>query len=232
MHPCDERRLISIKFALYAANDRPVRLLSGKIERIALPEAVLIVHETGKKPETESIQASDHGMAGTVLMNWLEQHLGPTSIKAVGGRFVHGGQKYREPQRVTVELLEELRRLSPYDPEHLPSEIRLIEVFGERYPELPQVACFDTAFHRDMPPVARILPIPAHFETKGVQRYGFHGLSYAYLMEELARVAGTVAANGRVILAHFGNGASLAAVCVAADASTRVWASHRPPECP
>jgi acetate kinase len=202
----------SIKFALYAANDRPVRLLSGKIERIALADAVLIVHETGKKPETESIQALDHGMAGTVLMNWLEQRLDPTSIKAVGHRVVHGGPKYREPQRVTVELLEELRRLSSYDPEHLPSEIRLMEVFGERYPDLPQVACFDTAFHRDMPRVARILPIPRYFEAKGVQRYGFHGLSYAYLMEELARVAGTVAANGRVILAHFGNGASLAAV--------------------
>jgi acetate kinase len=202
----------SIKFALYAANDNLVRLLSGKIERIALPDAVLIVQETGKKPQTESVQALDHGMAGTVLMNWLEQHLGPTSIKAVGHRVVHGGPKYREPQRVTAELLDELRRLSPYDPEHLPSEIRLMEVVGERYPDLPQVACFDTAFHRDMPRVARILPIPRYFEAKGVQRYGFHGLSYAYLMEELARVDTTVAAYGRVILAHLGNGASLAAV--------------------
>ncbi len=202
----------SIKFALYAANDEPVRLLSGKIERIALPEAVLIVHETGKKPKTESIQAADHGMAGAVLMNWLAQHLGPTSIQAVGHRVVHGGHKYREPQRVTAEVLDALRRLSPYDPEHLPSEICLMEVFGEHYPDLPQVACFDTAFHRDMPRVARVLPIPRSFEAKGVQRYGFHGLSYAYLIEELARVAGTVAAHGRVILAHLGNGASLAAV--------------------
>jgi acetate kinase len=202
----------SIKFALYAASDKPERLLSGKIERIALPQPVLIVHETGKKPETESIEAADHGMAGAVLMNWLRQHLGPTSIQGVGHRVVHGGHKYYEPQRVTAELLDELRRMSPYDPEHLPSEIRLMEVFGEGYPDLPQVACFDTGFHRDMPRVARILPIPRSFEAKGVQRYGFHGLSYAYLMEELARVAGTVAANGRVILAHLGNGASLAAV--------------------
>jgi acetate kinase len=202
----------SIKFALYAANDEPARLLSGKIERIALPDAVLIVEETGKKPDTESIQAADHAMAATVLMNWLEQHLGPNSIQALGHRVVHGGPKYHEPQRVTAELLEELRRLSPYDPEHLPSEIRLMEVFGERYPDLPQVACFDTAFHHDMPHVARILPIPRSFEAKGVQRYGFHGLSYAYLMEELARVDDTVATHGRVILAHLGNGASLAAV--------------------
>lgn len=151
-------------------------------------------------------------MAGTALMNWLEQHLGPTSIKALGHRVVHGGPKYRDPQRVTAELLEELRRLSPYDPEHLPSEIRLMEVFRERHPDLPQVACFDTAFHRDMPRVSKILPIPRSFEAKGVQRYGFHGLSYAYLMEELARVDETVATEGRVILAHLGNGASLAAV--------------------
>lgn len=113
---------------------------------------------------------------------------------------------------MTAELLDELRRISPYDPEHLPSEIRLMEVFGERYPDLAQVACFDTAFHRDMPRIARILPIPRSFEAKGVQRYGFHGLSYAYLMEELARLDSTVASHGRVILAHLGNGASLAAV--------------------
>jgi acetate kinase len=202
----------SIKFALYAANEEPLRLLSGKIDRIALPEAVLILHETGKEPETETIQASNHDTAATVLINRLEQYLGPASIKAVGHRVVHGGPKYHEPQRVTAELLEELGRLSAYDPEHLPSEIRLMEVFGERYPDLPQVACFDTAFHRDLPRVARILPIPRSFEAKGVRRYGFHGLSYAYLMEELARAAGTAAAKGRVILAHFGNGASLAAV--------------------
>jgi len=202
----------SIKFALYAAAESPVRLLSGKIERIGLPDAVLTVNESEKKPDTQSIEASDHGAAGTILMNWLEQHLGFTPVTAVGHRVVHGGQNYREPQRVTSQLMEELRRLSPYDPEHLPSEIQLMEVFRQRYPDLPQVACFDTAFHRDMPRVARILPIPRRFETKGVQRYGFHGLSYEYLMEELARVAGAEPAQGRVILAHLGNGASLTAV--------------------
>ena len=202
----------SIKFALYAAAESPVRLLSGKIERIGLPDAVLTVNESEKKPDTQSIEASDHGTAGTGLMNWLEQHLGLTSVRAVGHRVVHGGESHREPERVTPQLLEELRRLSPYDPEHMPSEIQLMEVFRQRYPDLPQVACFDTAFHRDMPRVARILPIPRRFETKGVQRYGFHGLSYEYLMEELARVAGAEPAQGRVILAHLGNGASLTAV--------------------
>jgi len=113
---------------------------------------------------------------------------------------------------VTQELLDELHRLRPYDPEHLPREIELIEAFRQRHPKLPQVACFDTAFHRTMPRVAKLLPIPRRFDAKGVQRYGFHGLSYAYLMEELARLGDPAATKGRVILAHLGNGASLAAV--------------------
>ena len=109
-------------------------------------------------------------------------------------------------------MIEELQRLSPFDPDHLPEEILLTEAFHRRFPELPQVACFDTAFHHDMPRVAQLLPIPRRYEAQGVRRYGFHGLSYAFLMEELARVAGPEAARGRVILAHLGNGASLAAV--------------------
>jgi acetate kinase len=109
-------------------------------------------------------------------------------------------------------MMDELRQLSPFDPEHLPEEILLTEAFHRRFPDLPQIACFDTAFHHDMPRVARLLPIPRRYFARGVQRYGFHGLSCAYLMEELARVAGAKAAQGRVILAHLGNGASVTAV--------------------
>jgi acetate kinase len=109
-------------------------------------------------------------------------------------------------------MVEELLRLSAFDPEHLPEEIQLTEAFHRRFPDLPQVACFDTAFHHDLPRVARLLPIPRRYEAQGVRRYGFHGLSYAFLMGELARLAGTEVARGRVILAHLGNGASLAAV--------------------
>ena len=119
--------------------------------------------------------------------------------------------KHSEPERVTPKLLAELRRITPYDPDHLPREIGLIEAFRQRHPKLPQVACFDTAFHRTMPRVAKLLPIPRRYAAKGVERYGFHGLSYAYLMEELGRLD-PAAAKGRVILAHLGNGASLAAV--------------------
>jgi acetate kinase len=120
--------------------------------------------------------------------------------------------QHTAPELVTQELLDELRRISPYDPDHLPSEIELIETFRQRHPKLPQVACFDTAFHRTMPRVAKLLPIPRRYNAKGVERYGFHGLSYAYLMEELARLRDPAATAGCVILAHLGNGASLAAV--------------------
>jgi acetate kinase len=120
--------------------------------------------------------------------------------------------KYSAPAHVTKQLLDDLHRMSPYDPDHLPQEIGLIEAFRQRHPKLPQIACFDTAFHSDMPRVARLLPIPRRFDAMGIQRYGFHGLSYAFLMEELGRVAGEKAARGRVILAHLGNGASMAAV--------------------
>jgi acetate kinase len=109
-------------------------------------------------------------------------------------------------------MLEELHQLQFFDPEHLPEEILLTEAFFHRFPNLVQIACFDTTFHHDMPRIAQILPIPRRYEAQGVRRYGFHGLSYAYLMEELARVAGPQTARGRVILAHLGNGASLAAV--------------------
>ncbi|HVC95826.1 MAG TPA: acetate/propionate family kinase, partial [Pirellulales bacterium] len=156
--------------------------------------------------------APDHTAAVGILMDWIEQRGGRDVLTAVGHRVVHGGPKYSEPRRITAELVEELRRLSPFDPEHLPEEILLIEAFQRRFPDLPQVACFDTAFHHDLPRVARMLPIPRRYEAQGVRRYGFHGLSYEFLMGELARLTGADAAQGLVILAHLGNGASLAAV--------------------
>jgi acetate kinase len=143
-------------------------------------------------------------------MDWIDER--SDALAAVGHRVVHGGPKYSEPQRITAPMVEELHNLNPFDPEHLPEEILLTEAFHHRFPNLPQVACFDTAFHHDLPQVARLLPIPRRYEAKGVRRYGFHGLSYAFLMGELARLGGDEAARGRVILAHLGNGASLAAV--------------------
>jgi acetate kinase len=119
---------------------------------------------------------------------------------------------HSEPEQVTPELIQELRRLMPYDPEHLPVEIELIEQFRRRHPGLLQTVCFDTAFHAGMPRVAKLLPIPRRYDAKGIRRYGFHGLSYQYQLEELARLGDPAANKGRVIMAHLGNGASLAAV--------------------
>ena len=203
----------SIKFALFEGGDSLRRILEGGIERIGLPEASLRVKGLNQADNfSRLVTAPDHTAAVNVLMDWLEESMGSGSLGAVGHRVVHGGPKYSQPQRITAEMVEELHHLSPFDPEHLPEEILLTEAFHRRFPDVPQVACFDTAFHHDLPRVARLLPIPRRYEAQGVRRYGFHGLSYAFLMGELARLAGTEAAQGRVILAHLGNGASLAAV--------------------
>jgi acetate kinase len=203
----------SIKFALFEAGDPLKRTLEGEIERIGLPEARLRVN--GSNPAdsfSRPVTAPDQAAAVAALMDWIEEHSGRDALAGVGHRVVHGGPKYSEPQQVTAEMIEELHRLSPFDPEHLPLEIELIDAFRQRHPALPQVACFDTALHRTMPRVATLLPIPRRYEAQGVRRYGFHGLSYEFLMAELARLGDPAATKGRVILAHLGNGASLAAV--------------------
>jgi len=183
------------------------------IDRIGLPESVMIATASGHgQCERRTVTASDPAACVTLLIEWLEGQIDMKSLRAVGHRVVHGGMTYGKPGRVTPDMLEELRRISPYDPEHLPSEIELIETFNRRYPNLAQIACFDTAFHRDMPRIARLIPIPRRYQKLGLQRYGFHGLSYTFLMKELARVRMSSEANGRVILAHLGNGASMAAV--------------------
>src|SRR5579872_7505991 len=203
----------SIKFALFEAADALRRILGGSVERIGLPETALRVK--GSDPAdgfSRPATAPDHTAAAGIVMDWLEERGARDGLTAVGHRIVHGGPTYSEPQRVTADMVEELRRLSPFAPDHLPAEILLIEAIRHRLPDLPQVACFDTAFHHDLPRVARLLPIPRRYEALGIRRYGFHGLSYQFLMVELARLAGPEAAQGRVILAHLGNGASLAAV--------------------
>jgi acetate kinase len=203
----------SIKFALFEAGDSLRRILEGGIDRIGLPDASLRVEGVDQADNiSRLVNAPDHTVAVGALMDWIEERIGRDAFTAVGHRVVHGGPKYSKPQRITAQMVEELHQLSPFDPEHLPEEILLTEAFHRRYPDLPQVACFDTAFHHDLPRVARLLPIPRRYDAQGVRRYGFHGLSYAFLMGELARLAGPEAAQGRVIMAHLGNGASLAAV--------------------
>ena len=202
----------SLKSSLFQVGPPLTPVWSCLVDRIGFPDATLTLTDMASgTSERQSIQAVHHKDCVDLLLARLEQKVGLLDLDAIGHRVVHGGHRYREPYMATAEVMGELRRLSPYDPEHLPAEIELIETLGRRFPTVPQVACFDTAFHRDLPRVAHLLPIPRLYEAAGIRRYGFHGLSYAYLMGELTRVA-PHEAQGRVILAHLGNGASMAAV--------------------
>jgi acetate kinase len=201
----------SIRFAVFAAGKSLQPLLAAKIDRIGQKYASLIVSNAAEEPKkARPLDAGNHLAAVNSLLNWLEVQPVFTLVRAIGHRVVHG-MSHSEPQRITPGLLTQLRRITPYAPEHLPRQIALIEAFSKRHPKLPQVACFDTAFHRTLPQVAKLLPIPRRFAARGTERYGFHGLSYAYLMDELGSVD-PASAISRVILAHLGNGASLAAV--------------------
>ena len=203
----------SIKFALFEVGESLQRILAGGIERIGVSQTTLRVTGLNLTDNfSRPVIAQNYEVAVSALMDWIGERLGHDALTAVGHRVVHGGPKYSKPQRITAEMIAYLHHISPFDPEHMPEEILLIEAFQRRFPKVSQVACFDTAFHHDMPRMAQLLPIPRHYETQGVRRYGFHGLSYEFLMGELTRKAGIVSAQGRVILAHLGNGASLAAV--------------------
>jgi acetate kinase len=203
----------SIRFAFYGSGSDPAKLEYGKIERIGEPGAAFEVSGGPEKTKAARVplEAGTFRAAVDSLLGWLESQPGFAEVTAVGHRVVHG-MMHSQPARVTAQLLEELKAAIPYDPEHLPQEIELIESLAKRFPRLDQVACFDTAFHHAMPRVATILPIPRRYESKGVRRYGFHGLSYTFLLQELGRLGDRACEQGRVILAHLGNGASLAAV--------------------
>jgi acetate kinase len=177
----------SLKLALY---DGDARLTRGTVDRIAPGDAA--------------------GALDSVLER-LEPHGGLKALAAVGHRIVHGGATFTAPTRLDDRALDELRRLEPLDPDHLPAELAIVRALRDRAPDLPQIGCFDTAFHATTPRVARLLAIPRRFEARGVRRYGFHGLSYQFQLEELARVGGPAAARGRVVMAHLGSGSSLAA---------------------
>ena len=202
----------SIKFAVYQNGPVMQRLLYGQIDRIGQPHARLTCrHVADQHRESHDLPSGEHAAAVLALMDWLPRQPELAGLAGIGHRVVHG-MRHMEPERVTLALLDELRVIQMHDPDHLPGEIALIEALTACYPDLAQVACFDTAFHRSMPRVALQLAVPRYLEARGLQRYGFHGLSYAYLMEELERIAGHAAARGRVVLAHLGSGASMAAV--------------------
>ena len=158
----------SIKFALFDAGDSLRRILEGGIERIGLPEATFRVKGLDQADNfSRLVTAPDHTVAVGALMDWIEERSGRDALTAVGHRVVHGGPKYYKPQRITAEMVAELRRLSPFDPDHMPEEILLTEAFHRRFPDLPQVACFDTAFHHDLPRVAQDAADPTPLRSAG-----------------------------------------------------------------
>lgn len=202
----------TIKFAAFTSSVNPQRILTGQIDHTGSPRAHLTaVDELRAETHRISVLATDHGQAAHSLIDWIEGWAGSGPFHALGHRIVHAGVRLDGHQVITPDLIEELRRAQPLDLAHLPRQIALIEAFRERLPEVIQIACLDTAFHRQLPRIAQILPIPRRYLEAGIRRLGFHGLSYAYLVEELRRVAGR-AAEGRVILSHLGSGCSLTAL--------------------
>ncbi|HVI69065.1 MAG TPA: acetate/propionate family kinase [Magnetospirillaceae bacterium] len=197
----------SIKLAVFATDDPLKKLFEAAVANIGQASASLVADN-----QTKTIDAKDHAAAADVLLEWLAAQIPVEHVAAIGHRIVHGGPKYHESQFATHEVLADLQELKAFDPRHLPVELALVTTFQHVLPDAKQVLCFDTAFHHDLPMHSRLLPIPRHFETKGIRRYGFHGLSYAYILEGLRRVEGEPAANGKVIIAHLGSGASLTAL--------------------
>jgi acetate kinase len=203
----------SLKFALFRADAGLARVQSGTVNRLGQADAEFkVTHGTSPSAPSRPVDARNPEQALGLVLQEVLPLTGQAGLIAIGHRVVHGGPNYTTPQRVTPALLAELRRLSAFDPEHLPAEISLIQSLYARFPDIPQFACFDTAFHHDLPRIAQLLPLPRRYADAGVRRYGFHGLSFQFLMEELRRIDDPAATKGRVILAHLGSGASLAAV--------------------
>lgn len=203
----------SIKFALFTLSSSPRELVRGEIEPIGTPESRLVFGDIGSSDTGHAtIHAPSHAAGASHIVRRVKQWLGPRSLAGIGHRIVHGGPRYHDPVVLTDQVIADLRELAPYLPSHLPSELAVTQEFLEAFRGAPQVACFDTGFHHELPVVARLLPLPRRYESQGLRRYGFHGLSYQFLVTELERLAGAETARGRLILAHLGSGASLAAV--------------------
>jgi acetate kinase len=202
----------SIKFAMYEMSENSNKILSGQITRIGLNNPLFtFTKNISDEINQINIDSKDFKEAVEFLINWLNKQNFLNDISCIGHRIVQG-MEHTHPEIIDDSLLKELNKISEYDPDHLPAEIKTIELFKNKFPALLQVACFDTSFHTAMPRVAKILPIPRQFDKAGVRRYGFHGLSFAYLMEALNKIDEIQKPKERIILAHLGNGASLAAV--------------------
>jgi acetate kinase len=204
----------SLKFAVYRTSSGGWEVAArGQVEGIGTKPRMSAYDGSGaalKAPPPEA-GIRDGGDALEHVANWLRSTYAGGRILGVGHRVVHGGPRHAGPARVTSELLAELRELVPLAPLHQPYNVAAIEAVAQRLPEVPQVACFDTSFHRSQPAIAELVPLPAEIRRGGVQRYGFHGLSYEYIASVLPQVAPQIAL-GRVIVAHLGSGASMCAL--------------------
>lgn len=197
----------SVKFALFGANNVTDEVFQASIENIGQDASRMVING-----EAKSVKVPTHTVAIGLLVGAMSKKVPTKHIAAVGHRIVHGGPKYYSAQLVTPQLLSDLQELAAFDPEHLPAQLSLIEILSGQLEGVPQVVCFDTAFHHDLPTSARLLPIPRHFAGEGIRKYGFHGLSYEFIVTELRRVEGDIAAEGKVVIAHLGSGASLVAL--------------------
>ena len=194
MNAHDEKLLLilnagssTLKFAVFNSSPALTRTFTGAIDRIGSSNASFTLIKIGDhQTERAEISATDHIAGLEHLLERLSKTSGAAGFSAVGHRVVHGGPRHHKPERVDDAMLSDLQSISAFDPEHLPAEIALMESLATKFPDAPQIACFDTAFHNGMPRVAKLLPIPRRYESKGVRRYGFHGLSYSVLRDATA----------------------------------------------
>ena len=201
----------SIKFSIFTLDKNPTCLLTGALEAIGSAASCLSVTYDGST-HNFARAAMDYTTAVNQVAAWLSQFDKKNNIKAIAHRIVYGGNRYYAPQHITTDLVSELRRATELDPDHLPGALLLVETIQSLFPHTPQLACFDTAFHKDMPLVAQLLAIPRRYFDKGIRRHGFHGLSCEYLMNALTELDGNYVSHGRVLLAHLGSGSSVTAV--------------------
>jgi acetate kinase len=202
----------SVKFALFTGEPSLPRLWSGAIERIGLESGHFhVADDLGEVVIDKTADISDHTVALGLLLDAVEERGSRAPVAAVGHRVVHGGPDCDCPLVVTADLEQRLRSLVPLAPLHQPNSLAGIAAVRSARPDLLQVACFDTAFHHGLPRLAKLTALPREFYGRGVRRYGFHGLSYEYIVDELRRV-GTDVEHERIVVAHLGNGASMCAL--------------------
>lgn len=209
----------SIKFGLYTAADSLDLLWRGQVEAIGSAQARLLANQPGGEHIARRLETPDHPTALQQLLAWMEEIMDKRTLSAVGHRVVHGGRQFSTPVRITPGVLQQLDDLTSLAPLHQSHNLLGIKLLAQRYPRLPQVACFDTAFHHNIPEVARLFALPRELTERGICRYGFHGLSYEYIAETLPAHP-DAAADGRVVVAHLGHGVSLCALHHGASIAT------------